>query len=303
MKIICTTVVRAAEHGSNHGGLYVIDVEEERVIHYAPYDEKFVNDNERGGERGLRGICVLDDRIIVASATSLIELDKETFEVVKRLEDREAFRSIHEICFFAGSIWVTSTAIDCIVQVDLDFNVVGIYQILGESQSDYKILTGKHLTDVSKVQENDSFHINSISSFSDRLVVGGLITHLYDFDTMSVVESMPIIQNAKSFQHNFYEYDNFNLVNLTGWNKLGVIRNSICETTDVPRSKSVKYYADDIAENNWNRGLARLENYIFVGSSPARVLMFDMKTKKFEKEIGLEEDMRHCIHGLEILEP
>ena len=303
MKIICTTVVRAAEHGSSHGGLYVIDVEEESVIHHAPYDEHFVNDNERGGERGLRGICVLDDRIIVASATSLIELDKETFEVVRKLEDREAFRSIHEICFFAGSIWVTSTAIDCIVQVDLDFNIVGVYQILGESQSDYKALTGKHLTDVSKVKENDNFHINSISSFSDRLVVGGLITHLYDFDTMSVVESMPIIQRAKSFQHNFYEYDDFNLVNLTGWNKLGVIRNSICKTVDIPRSESVKYYADDIAENNWNRGLARLENYIFLGSSPARVLMFDIETQKFEKEIGLEEDMRHCIHGLEILEP
>ena len=303
MKIICTTVVRAAEHGSSHGGLYVVDVEEESVIHHAPYDEHFVNDNERGGERGLRGICVLDDRIIVASATSLIELDKETFEVVRKLEDREAFRSIHEICFFAGSIWVTSTAIDCVVQVDLNFNIIGVYQILGESQSDYKILTGKHLTDVSKVKENDNFHINSISSFSDRLVVGGLITHLYDFDTMSVIESMPIIQSAKSFQHNFYEYDDFNLVNLTGWNKLGVIRNSICKTVDIPRSKSVKYYADGIAENNWNRGLARLENYIFLGSSPARILMFDMKTKKFEKEIGLEEDMRHCIHGLEILEP
>ena len=303
MKIICTTVVRAAEHGSNHGGLYVINVEDESVLHYAPYDEYFVNDNERGGERGLRGICVLDDRIIVASATSLIELDKETFEVVRKLEDREVFRSIHEICFFAGSIWVTSTAIDCIVRVDLDFNVVGLYQIIGESMSDYKMLTGKHLTDISKVQENDNFHINSISSFSGRLVFGGLITHLYDFDTMNVVEAMPIIQNAKSFQHNFYEYNDMQIVNLTGWQKLGFIKHSICKTVDVPRSKAVKYYADDIAENNWNRGLAREDNLVFVGSSPARVLMFDMGTEKFEKTIGLEDDMRHCIHGLEILEP
>jgi hypothetical protein len=169
--------------------------------------------------------------------------------------------------------------------------------------SDYKMLTGKHLTDISKVQENDNFHINSISSFSGRLVFGGLITHLYDFDTMNVVEAMPIIQNAKSFQHNFYEYNDMQIVNLTGWQKLGFIKNSICKTVDVPRSKAVKYYADDIAENNWNRGLAREDNLVFVGSSPARVLMFDMGTEKFEKTIGLEDDMRHCIHGLEILEP
>tara|TARA_R100000808_G_scaffold2804_3_gene10564 strand:- start:80549 stop:81460 length:912 start_codon:yes stop_codon:yes gene_type:complete len=303
MKIICTTVVRAAEHGSNHGGLYIIDLEDENIIHYAPYDENFVNDNERGGERGLRGVCVLDDRIIVASATSLIELDKETFEVVRKLEDREVFRSIHEICFFADSIWVTSTAIDCIVRVDLDFNIIGLYQITGESMSDYKMLTGKHVTDLSKIKENDNFHINSISAFNERLVFGGLITHLYDFDTMNVIESMPIIQNSKSFQHNFYEYDDMQIVNLTGWQKLGIIKNSICKTVDIPRSKAVKYYADEIAENNWNRGLARKNELVFVGSSPARVLMFDMSTGKFEKIISLEEDMRHCIHGLEILEP
>jgi hypothetical protein len=296
-------VVRAAEHGSNHGGLYIIDLEDENIIHYAPYDENFVNDNERGGERGLRGVCVLDDRIIVASATSLIELDKETFEVVRKLEDREVFRSIHEICFFADSIWVTSTAIDCIVRVDLDFNIIGLYQITGESMSDYKMLTGKHVTDLSKIKENDNFHINSISAFNERLVFGGLITHLYDFDTMNVIESMPIIQNSKSFQHNFYEYDDMQIVNLTGWQKLGIIKNSICKTVDIPRSKAVKYYADEIAENNWNRGLARKNELVFVGSSPARVLMFDMSTGKFEKIISLEEDMRHCIHGLEILEP
>ncbi len=296
-------MVRAAEHGSNHGGLYIIDLEDENIIHYAPYDENFVNDNERGGERGLRGVCVLDDRIIVASATSLIELDKETFEVVRKLEDREVFRSIHEICFFADSIWVTSTAIDCIVRVDLDFNIIGLYQITGESMSDYKMLTGKHVTDLSKIKENDNFHINSISAFNERLVFGGLITHLYDFDTMNVIESMPIIQNSKSFQHNFYEYDDMQIVNLTGWQKLGIIKNSICKTVDIPRSKAVKYYADEIAENNWNRGLARKNELVFVGSSPARVLMFDMSTGKFEKIISLEEDMRHCIHGLEILEP
>jgi hypothetical protein len=165
------------------------------------------------------------------------------------------------------------------------------------------MLTGKHVTDLSKIKENDNFHINSISAFNERLVFGGLITHLYDFDTMNVIESMPIIQNSKSFQHNFYEYDDMQIVNLTGWQKLGIIKNSICKTVDIPRSKAVKYYADEIAENNWNRGLARKNELVFVGSSPARVLMFDMSTGKFEKIISLEEDMRHCIHGLEILEP
>ena len=74
MKIICTTVVRAAKQGDIHGGLYVVDIDSEEVVHYAPYQEDFINDNERGGERGLRGIAVLDDSIIVSDSSGFIEL-------------------------------------------------------------------------------------------------------------------------------------------------------------------------------------------------------------------------------------
>ena len=51
MKIICSTVVRAAKQGDIHGGLYVIDTETEEVVYYKPYEKDFINDNERGGER------------------------------------------------------------------------------------------------------------------------------------------------------------------------------------------------------------------------------------------------------------
>ena len=69
MKIICTTVIRSAQQGDVHGGLYVIDMDSEEVIHHSPYAEDFVNDNERGGERGLRGIAVLEARVIVADSS------------------------------------------------------------------------------------------------------------------------------------------------------------------------------------------------------------------------------------------
>ena len=49
MKIICSTVIRAAEQGEIHGGLYVIDMDSEEFLYHTPYAEDFVNDNERGG--------------------------------------------------------------------------------------------------------------------------------------------------------------------------------------------------------------------------------------------------------------
>ncbi len=95
MKIICTTVVRAAKQGDIHGGLYVVDVDTEEVVHHEPYQKDFVNDNERGGERGLRGICVLPDRIIVSDSAGFIELNKNDYSIVKSHQDPTAFKSIH----------------------------------------------------------------------------------------------------------------------------------------------------------------------------------------------------------------
>ena len=121
---------------------------------------------------------------------------------------------------------------------------------------------------------------------------------------MDVIAPMPALENEKSFQHNFYEYEDLCLVNLTTFGYVGIIKKDLPKINYVaiPKSKKVKYSADQIAANNWNRGLARKDNYILIGSSPARILLYNMDTAIIEKEIQLEEDVRHCIHGLEILE-
>ena len=87
MKVIFSTVIRAAKQGDVHGGLYVVDLFNNTPLVHIPYEKAFVNDNERGGERGLRGIIALDDRIIVADANGLLELDKDTFEISRIQEN------------------------------------------------------------------------------------------------------------------------------------------------------------------------------------------------------------------------
>ena len=304
MKIICTTVVRAAKQGDIHGGLYVIDLETEEVIHHAPYEKDFVNDNERGGERGLRGIVVLSDRIIVSDSAGFIELDKSTYEILRTHQDRDYFKSIHEIAFYDNHIWATSTAYDAIVKVDPnDFSVKGFWEILGRDVEDYKVLTGKKEITPDTRSEEDRYHINSIFVSDERLLFSGLITPLYDFNTMEKVCDIPTLQNgAKSFVHNFYQYDDLYASNLTSFSSLGLSDGESFVPVEIPRMKKAKFHVDDIASNNWNRGLARYGNRLVIGSSPARILVYNLETQEFEKEIRLEQDIRHAIHGLEILD-
>ena len=313
MKVICTTVVRAAKQGDIHGGLYLIDTDSEKILHYAPYEKDFINDNERGGERGLRGIAVLDDRIIVADSAGFIELDKN-LNIKRTFQDSNYFKSIHEIVFHEGYIWATSTAYDAVVKVDLDFNIQGFWEILGENVDNYKKLTGKkEITPETKI-ENDNYHINSLCVTNGKLRVSGLLTPLYNFDDMTEVCPVPTVSmigdkpmgNQNSFVHNFYEYEGVFVANLTSYNAIGFFDKGFVgygwyNNVSIPRAKNVKYQVDDVAVNNWNRGLARSGNKLIIGSSPARILIYDMQSRKFEKEIVLEKDVRHAIHGLEIL--
>ena len=313
MKIICSTVVRAAKQGDIHGGLYVIDIDSSKILHYAPYEKEFVNDNERGGDRGLRGIAVLHDRIIVSDSAGFIALDN-ALKMRRTFQDSDYFKSIHEIVFHEDHIWATSTAYDAIVKVDLDFNIKGFWEILGKNVQNHKCLTGKKEINPETKTENDNYHINSLFVNDGNLRVAGLLTPLYNFDDMTEVCSVPTISmiddkpggNQNSFVHNFYEYDHVFVANLTTYNAVGFFDKDFVgygwyNNVSVPRSKDAKYQVDEVAVNNWNRGLARVGDKLIIGSSPARILVYDMKKRKFEKEIVLEKDIRHAIHGLEVL--
>lgn len=307
MKIICSTVVRAAKQGDMHGGLYVIDIDSGKVVHHAPYEMDFVNDNERGGERGLRGICVLPDRIIVSDSAGFIELDKNTYQIKRTHSDRDYFKSIHEICFSNGFLWVTSTAYDAVAKLDLDFNVLDFWEIKGNSLESSKELTGKVSISSEEKTSDDNYHINSIFADNGKVLVAGLLTPLYDIETMQEVCAIPYLQahghKIHSFVHNFYKYEDMTIANLTSFNALGISKNNIdFSIHKIPRSSHVTYHIDSIAKNNWNRGLARKDNILLIGSSPARILVYDLETDEFIKEIKLEEDMKHAIHGLEILD-
>lgn len=307
MKIICTTVVRAAKQGDIHGGLYVIDTESGDILHHAPYEMDFINDNERGGERGLRGVCVLHDRIIVSDSAGFIELDKNTYQIKRTHSDRDYFKSIHEICFSDGFLWVTSTAYDAVAKLDLDFNVLDFWEIKGNSLESSKELTGKVSISSEEKTSDDNYHINSIFADNGKVLVAGLLTPLYDIETMQEVCAIPYLQahghKIHSFVHNFYKYEDMTIANLTSFNALGISKNNIdFSIHKIPRSSHVTYHIDSIAKNNWNRGLARKDNILLIGSSPARILVYDLETDEFIKEIKLEEDMKHAIHGLEILD-
>ena len=53
---------------------------------------------------------------------------------------------------------------------NLDFNLLGVYEVIGEDGPDYKILTGLKESAPLPPKIEDKYHINSISSTGGRVV-------------------------------------------------------------------------------------------------------------------------------------
>ena len=291
MKLICSTVIRAAPADTLHGKLYTVDTETRDIECISELSGGLGRSNERGGDRGYRGIVVLKNKIIVAISQGFLLVDRNSLQQTSIIRYPDVLGSIHEICEYNRSIWATSTSKDCIVELDMSLKVKKVWEIsIKRSRASKTIRSGR-------IADNDKNHINSVSAFAGRLVFAGISTPLFDFDTLRVVTP----NDGRT--HNFYEYKDMILVNRTGSNQLGIIKNSRMRSIDLPAAKrsGIKCHNRDVAALNWGRGLTRHKNLVFTGSSPARIITIDLNDKKVIDEIWLEDDVRHVVHGLEIL--
>ena len=297
MRLIFTTVIRAADLGDAHGGLYVLDCDSQEIVHYEPCTDNFSNENERGGERGLRGISVQDDRIYVAGSNSIRIIDPNNYSTISSIENSEFLNSIHEICYFDDSLWVTSTGINSIVKLSSDLKIEDVWHIKGVMHDSHHTVEGKERIE-STDGIGDDIHINSISAHNGRVVFAGSLTPLYDFNTLEEVQDLAI----GGFTHNFEEFPDVVLANKTYVRRLEVVSDYDRILYPIPLySGDLIEAPDEIAKPDWLRGMARKDNLVFLGCSPARILVFDLDKRMFIQEINLSNDARCCIHGIDTI--
>ena len=55
--LIATSVVRSAEQGDSHGGIYLVDFSSQAVTQAVDWDTSEIDFQGRGWDRGLRGIA------------------------------------------------------------------------------------------------------------------------------------------------------------------------------------------------------------------------------------------------------
>ena len=298
--LIATSVVRGSHQGESHGGVYLIDLERQRVAQPIDWNTVDIDWQGRGWDRGLRGIAFDSDRVFIAASDELLAYTPQ-FELIDSYRC-PYLKHCHEIAVFERRLFLTSTGFDSILGFDLDRN-----------RFSWGLRIRRELTGFSGEPfdparaagppPGNALHLNSVHCTSGGMFVAGLRTGgllIYTGRTIAVRATMPEgIHNALPFREGI-------LFNDTHADAVRFATPAGQRSFNVPRydeSKLTHTDLDDsrIARQGFGRGLCVIdEDRIAAGSSPSTIAVHDLEKLKTTQIVTLTHDVRNAIHGLEV---
>ncbi len=299
-KVLVSSVVRGADQGASHGGLYLVDLERESHDQLLDWNDGGINFDGRGADRGLRGIAIVDDLIYLAASDELFAFDKN-FRIVASWRN-PYLKHCHEVSRLRGALYLTSTGFDSVLRFDL-----------GERRFDLGILFAfKEGRGAVKMFDpgasggptpNMSLHLNNVFVDNFGIFVSGLKTPALLHATpqgVSVFAEIPLgTHNARPFLNGV-------LLNDTDGDCVVLFTPERHVSMPVPRFADDELQRADadttgVARQAFARGLCVLSDRLIVGgSSPTTVSAYDLDAGRRVKSINLTMDVRNAAHGLSV---
>lgn len=333
-RLYFSTVVRSALPARG-GELVCLDWESKRVLGRVPIaalDPELHDPNPRGNTRGGRGIALVGDEVIVASYHTLHCFDRELRP--RRDLSHPLMAGLHEV--FAtgrGSLWVSSTAIDAALEIDLAggralrelwpreqpglASALGLSPLAIDKGADNRarFVAGDHLRDRSHL------HLNAVA---ER---GGEVYAL--FNRQGVIANLS--RDRVAVRHRSLRKGHNLWIDPDGtawWNDTSGRR--VCAVSlagDGSRRRVPLLRYPEVARvarrldrrrrllmrlQKWGllrrqpplpifvRGLARRDGHLFVGISPAAILQIDEQSGALVDAFWYSRDVHCCVHGLAV---
>ncbi|GHD11597.1 hypothetical protein GCM10007052_11540 [Halioglobus japonicus] len=298
--LIATSVVRGSHQGESHGGVYLVDFEQQSVNMVIDWNAPDIDWQGRGWDRGLRGIAFDGERVFIAASNELFVYSPD-FQLLASYRNPYLMHC-HEIAVYQRRLYLTSTGHDSILGFDLDEN---------------RFCFGLHLVRVGSSFQGAPFdpegdngpgksnqlHINNVHCNAQGMHISGLKTAgVIRFNGRTVTRSVRLPQGV----HNAQPYGDGVLFNDTASDKVRLVYPDRELSFDVPAidpARLTHTTLDDsrIARAGFGRGLCDLgEGLIAAGCSPSTIAIHDLETVKTRSLVTLSYDIRNAIHGLEV---
>ncbi len=297
-KLLVSTVARGAQRGESHGGLYLVDVGRQYVEQVADANSVAIDFAGRGGERGLRGIVVVGQEIFVAASNEITIFDP-WFRVLATYRN-SYLKHCHEMSAHGGKLYVTSTAFDAVLRMDLKsrqfekgMRIANTGGLISLKPFDPQKSGGPG--------ESNLYHLNSVHAGEAGLFVAGRkMPALVEMTetSLEVRAALPRgTHNARPFRGGvlYHDGDTDTLVWATREDKI------VSASPRYAREELLGSDPGDVARQGFGRGLCVLsETLVAAGASPATVAIHDLEAGRVVETLNLSMDVRHAVHGLAV---
>jgi len=282
VKLVATSVVRGSCKGESHGGIYIVDLETERVYQPVDWNTMDIDWQGRGGDRGLRGIAFHKERVFVVASDELYEYTPN-FELIASHRN-PYLKHCHEICVHKHHLFITSTAFDTILAFNLRNNTFDkAFMVRTDGQN---LSMGQYNPngDEGPLPMN-KLHINNVFCEKGGMYISGLKTKgllLYNGKRIGISATLPTgTNNAHPFREGiiFNDTQSNKLRYATPAGKYGcAFAVQMYPEADLLKTERVD---SRIARQGFGRGLCAIsDTLIAAGSSPSTIALYDLEQKK-----------------------
>lgn len=302
-KIICSSVIRAANRGDSHGGLYIVNLESGEYRQVLDWDRPDIDWDGRGGDRGIRGMAFYKGLLYAAAGDEIFVFNKE-MKVVKSFRNR-FLKHTHEVWRDGNKLYIIANMFDAVLVLDLDNDRwIDSYHFQNCTNKAMRFNT---YDSANCPEPLDKLHLDSVLVMANTLLYCG-----HHMETLNAIDletdDILIYQDKIKNSHNARPYLGGVIHNLAFQHKT-VYRNifgKIVEEWITPLYKKEDMTHTDLphdhAVQGYVRGMVLIPPFIVVGSSPATINVFTHGRSEPVKSIQISNDIRNSICGISICE-
>lgn len=303
VKLVASSVVRGAQQGQSHGGVFLIDFDVQEIDQVIDWNTSGIDWQGRGWDRGLRGIAFDRERVFIAASDELFAYTPD-FELIDSWRN-PYLKHCHEIAVFNRSLFLTSTGYDSILAFDLDNPGFNWGMNIQSAGIKFNPVSFDPLSDNGPMMLN-RLHINSVACNENGLYLSGLRTggmlHFNGKVINMAVELPPGSHNAMPFRDGVLFNDTEqNVLRYAGRGEGEEDRAMAVPEFKISDLTHIEALDQQLARPGFARGLCLVSDTIVAGgASPSTVTLYDLATNKTLASVRLSSDVRNAIHGLEV---
>jgi hypothetical protein len=302
VKLITTSVVRGSEQGESHGGVYLINLEEQDVRQVVDWNTTGIDWQGRGWDRGLRGVAIDSETVYIVASDELLAYTPD-FKLIGSWRS-PYLKHAHEMSIYERSLYITSTGYDSILAFELDEKKFFWALHVDLDRFKFKGSVYDPMGDDGPLRLN-KLHLNNVHTNDNGMYISGMKSGgMLHFNGEAVYMAITLPEGT----HNAQPYRDGVLFNDSVADAVRYASRSGEEdrAVNVPKYDPADIEnkgIDDssVARQGFGRGLCPINDQIVAaGSSPSTISLHDLKDSKTLLSVNLSKDIRNSIHGLEV---